>query len=76
MTKSEHVVKAKDVQIAKNKCKLMFVLHSSKTHTRGDKLQIIKISTMGIYKCTDLPTNIYPFRVLKQYLQVCKKTGE
>ena len=44
VTYSEHVVKAADVQIGVNKQKLMFILRSSKTHTKGDKPQIIKIS--------------------------------
>ena len=44
VTYSEHVVKAVDVQIGINKQKLMFILRSSKTHTKGDKPQIIKIS--------------------------------
>ena len=44
VTKSKHVVKAKDVQIGKNKKKLMFILRSSKTHTKGQHPQIIKIA--------------------------------
>ena len=32
MTASPHVLKSKDVKLGKNKNKLMFVLHSSKTH--------------------------------------------
>ena len=45
VTQSPHAVKAKDVLIATNKGKLMFILWSSKTHTKGDKPQIIKISS-------------------------------
>ena len=45
LTFSEHVVKAVDVHVGTNKDKLMFVLHSSKTHSRGMKPQIIKISS-------------------------------
>ena len=37
VTMSQYVIKAKDVLIGKNKKKLKFILHSSKTHTRGDK---------------------------------------
>ena len=40
---SPHVVKAVDVHIGTNKDKLMFILHTSKTHNRGVKPQIIKI---------------------------------
>ena len=45
LVESKHVVKAKDVHIAKFKSKLKFVLHTSKTHGWGDKPQIIKISS-------------------------------
>ena len=43
MTASDHVVKACDVHVVTNKKKMMFVLHTSKTHTRASKPQIIKI---------------------------------
>ena len=45
LTSSPHVVKAKDVQIAKNKEKILFILRSLKTHTLGSKPQKIKITT-------------------------------
>ena len=41
LTQSLHVVKAADVHVGENKNKLMFILHMSKTHSKGDKLQII-----------------------------------
>ena len=44
-TKSTHAVKARDVQIGFNKKKIMFILRSSKTHGKGSKPQIIKISS-------------------------------
>ena len=44
LTLSEHVVKAVDVHQGKNKDKLLFVLHTSKTHTRESKPQTITIS--------------------------------
>ena len=44
ITESPHVVRAADVLIGTNKQKLMFVLHTSKTHGLGDKPQIIKIN--------------------------------
>ena len=39
-----HTIKACDVHIAKNKNKLKFVLHTSKTHGLGSYPQKIKIS--------------------------------
>ena len=77
LTQSEHVVKAADVHIGRNKKKLMFVLHSSKTHGKDGKPQIIKINSSDI-QITDmekerknLETNsICPFEILKQYVMV------
>ena len=46
LTKSSHTVKAKDVHIGINKKKLMFVLHSSKSHDEGNKPQVIKINAV------------------------------
>ena len=43
VTHSPHVLKAMDVHCAVNKLKMKFILHSSKTHGKGDKPQIIKI---------------------------------
>ena len=39
VTKSQHVLKAKDVHMAKNKDKLMMVLYSSKTHGKANRPQ-------------------------------------
>ena len=44
ITQSPHVLKAIDVHTGVNK-KMMFVLHSSKTHNKGMKPQIIKITS-------------------------------
>ena len=43
-TPSKHTVKACDVQIGFNKEKFMFILRSSKTHGKGAKPQLVKIS--------------------------------
>ena len=41
LTLSPHVIKARDVHIGVNKKKLLFVLHTSKTHNKSSKPQII-----------------------------------
>ena len=46
ITLSEHIIKAVDVHIGTNKKKMMFILHSSKTHSKGVKPQTIKISEL------------------------------
>ena len=45
LTKGDHPVCAKDVHIADNKRKLMFILHTSKTHSHNHNPQIIKINS-------------------------------
>ena len=45
VTTGDHPVLAKDVHIADNKQKIMFILRTSKTHWRNDKPQIIKITS-------------------------------
>ena len=81
LTLSEHVLKAKDVHVGKNKNKMMFILHSSKTHGLESAPQIIKIysnsyNVMG--KELALPVQethankFCPFQMLREYLQVRK----
>ena len=48
LTSGSHPILAKDVQIASNKRKLMFILRTSKTHDLGNKPQIVKISSTPI----------------------------
>ena len=67
LTKSPHVILAKNVNITNNKKKLMFLLRSSKTHSKGDLPQIVKISATErscgqSYNC--------PFRILQNYIDL------
>ena len=67
VTSSPHVVLARDVHIAKNKEKMLFILHSSKTHDEGNFLQSIKISGLQIEK-QKLKSKFCPFKLLNEYL--------
>ena len=58
VTSSPHVMKARDVQIATNKRKLMFILRSSKMHTVADRPQIVKIECESDSKLTTVETPI------------------
>ena len=69
VTASPHVVKACNVEIGVNKPKLMFVLTSSKTHTKGDKPQIVKISGSSL-STTD--KSMCPFNTMQQCLKIRK----
>ena len=78
LTLSPHVVKAVDVHLGVNKRKMMFVLHSSKTHGRHCKPQIIKIVSEDIGdQKTNNPSKILhrlcPFTLLNDYIAVRKK---
>ena len=73
LTMSQHTVKARDVHLAVNKQKLMFILWSSKTHTLGDKPQIIKIKALKETTRKDKKNACCPFRLLSDYIQIQKK---
>ena len=74
LTKSQHTLKAKDVLIGQNKLKLLFTLHPSKTHGKGDKPQMIKIS--ADYNDSSTKTSICPFQLISNYLAVGKASGQ
>ena len=74
MTYSPHVVKARDVQIAQHKNKMMFMLRSSKTHTKVDMPQIVKIESIkkisGTTKQAQAGGRFCTFTLLKEYVRV------
>ena len=79
ITASQHIVRACDVHIGINKNKLMFVLHSSKTHDVNVKPQIIKIDSIK-HTGKDYNRNTHndnvrfcPFHLLQEYTSVCRK---
>ena len=73
LTKGNHPVCAKDVHVGYNKKKLMFVLHTSKTHWHNNSPQIIKISSTSLRKSrTDDQEKCCPFLLLQRYLDFRK----
>ena len=64
-TYSKHVLKAKDVYLGKNKNKILFVLHTSKTHTRGSKPQLIKLVAQNKENSKD--SQFCPFRAASDF---------
>ena len=84
LTMGMHPVKAKDVHIGYNKKKLMFILHTSKTHWRNSEPQVIKISSNSNtqesvnYKRDRCSVNRYtkicPYVILRDVLDIRKKT--
>ena len=68
VTCSPHVILARDVLIGVNKKKLMFILRSSKTHSKGDPPQIIKIDSTPI-RDNESRNPHCPFTLLNNYIQ-------
>ena len=63
VTQSQHILKAKDVQIADNKNKMLLILYLSKTHDKESKPQMVTITEQA----TDNTKNqkfFYPFRLM------------
>ena len=70
-TFSNHAVRAKDVHLGANKKKMLFVLHTSKTHGKESKPQKIKISSRAVGSESNLGLNgevFCPYQLLHQYL--------
>ena len=64
LTSGSHPIKAADVHIAQNKDKMLFILHSSKTHGKESRSQRIKIS-----RNVDKRKNFFcPFAASREYL--------
>ena len=71
VTSSTHPVLARDVHIATNKDKMLFIIRSSKTLLKGVQPQMVKISSTS----KNSSNNKYcscPFRLLQNY---CQKRG-
>ena len=72
-----HTILAKDVHIGSNKQKLMFVLHTSKTHGLNKEPQIVKITSTSDTKIIHRSNgqhfnvnNICPYSILRDYLNI------
>ena len=75
LTWSPHSVKAKDVHIAKNKDKMLFILHTSKTHCKGNKPQRIKFSSTPLKVMKTEKLQFCPFNLLKTYINYRPKSN-
>ena len=71
VAKGEHPVLAKDVHIAANKNKILFVLWTSKTHGLSDIPQSVKISSSNNFKRKDATQKMFcPYRLLRNYIEI------
>ena len=82
LTESQHAIKADDIHIGENKDKLMFVLHTSKTHCHDVKPQVVKISSVSNPEgctahqrlfCTSASDLTCPFTLLHNYIRMHKQ---
>ena len=69
LTFSCHVAKAANVHVAMNKCKILVVLYSSKTHSKANRPQKIKITKDKNAQATGV-LNFCPFNLLKNYVLI------
>ena len=71
VTKSQHSLKAADVHIARNKCKILLVLYSSKTHDLANRPQKIKITANQLEKSGHYAKRHFcPFKLMRQYINL------
>ena len=71
LTESEHAVRARNVHIADNKNKMMFILYSSKTHHKGNHPQKIKIVANKHEKSGHYTKRHFcPFTLANQYIEM------
>ena len=68
LTSSQHVVKAKNVHVGRNKNKMLFVLTSSKTHSICMKPQQIKISSTRQFTDRHGAKTYCPYLCLRNYI--------
>ena len=70
VTSGNHPIKAIDVHIGQNKKNLLFVLRTSKTHTLGDKPQLIKITVRENTQLQNRSTDEYlcPFTIIRKFI--------
>ena len=70
VTKSQHVLKAKNVHMATNQDKLLLVLYSSKTHGKGSRPQKIKITSNRKEKTGSyIHRHFCPFELMRRYMK-------
>ena len=71
LTASDHVMKACNIHLALNKQKILIVLRSSNTHTKGMHPQKIKIVSNQDEKSGSYRTrNFCPFHLLSSYIRL------
>ena len=81
LTSGAHPVRVTDVQLADNKNKVLFILRSSKTHSRDSRPQLVKLTSVpskersnrSISLDTQQQLHFCPYKLIKHYLQISPK---
>ena len=74
LTQGPHAIKSGDVHLAGNKQKYLFILHSSKTHTRSDLPQKVAINQLEEANNQRSKIKIYcPYQLTKMYIKLRPK---
>ena len=70
LTEGDHTLKAANIHIGSNKDKILIILYTSKTHSRANHPQNIKISSSSQDQLTPNRRNTYfcPFKMLHNFL--------
>ena len=69
---SNHAISFRDVHKGRNKGKILFLLHSSKTYKRSEPLQIVTITEMNSKNskwATDM-SHYCPFKLISEYMSL------
>ena len=73
LTSGSHPIRARDVHIGDNKEKILFILHTSKTHWTDVKPQSVRINSTNLNPKKENSGRIHnqcPFRLLREYLRI------
>ena len=67
----EHTILAKDIHVATKKDKILIVLYSSKTHHKGSRPQIVRISALNKQRPSNYRKRLFcPFQLMRTYMVV------
>ena len=69
-TPGGHAVKACDIHLGYNKEKVLFILRTSKMHSKGNKPQKIKITSQEVGKVNSHKQQFCPYHLLREYINI------
>ena len=70
LTESQHAIKLRNVHVAQNRKRILFILPTSKTHGLEDRPQKIRLDTRQKRKRKERQTQFCPVNMTEKYLQI------